>query len=217
MNPERAAQNLEVIRQLMERPVKISTQSGLGAILAGCATIAGAIFDSHISASLNRSDEDRQIAFWINIGVWAVVFVVSMAASLGLMRLREFRRHLPFWTPAKRRILSTIIWPFIAGVGLNAAIMYRWYHGIGPNQWGLIPPIWMITYGLACWGVGQYSINEIKVMGAAFILSGLATAAFFQSDFPGIDRGMAPYLTLGITFGGFHIVYGTIVWARHGG
>lgn len=48
----------------------------------------------------------------------------------------------------------------------------------------------------------------MRFLGAAFILAGLAAGAFCQPR---------PYWAMGITFGGFHIVYGIIVWIRHGG
>ena len=54
-------------------------------------------------------------------------------------------------------------------------------------------------------------------MGVAFILAGLLSAAFFQHTIPYTSPGTAPYWTLGASFGGFHIVYGMVVWARYGG
>ena len=116
---------------------------------------------------------------------------------------------MPFWSPVKRRILMTILPSFLAGVGLTLAIVYRWYVGTGPNQWGLIPAIWMGFYGVACWNVGGYSIGEVRLLGLAFVLAAvLAATTFWQAH---------PYWALGITFGGFHMVYGVIVWLRHGG
>jgi len=82
------------------------------------------------------------------------------------------------------------------------------FQPITQAQWGLIVPCWMLFYGVACWQVSQYSTREIGAMGAAFILAGLVSAAFLQGH---------PYLTLGVTFGGFHIVYGMYVWAKYGG
>jgi len=260
MDSNRAAENLAVIRQLMERPVKISTQSGLGAILAGCAALAGVVMDGFIfrrghggprgsgyahgcaggdcvgsgcggfahgggymdghyagGGVLMDSSFWSSAASWLNLAVWGVVFAVAVAAALGVMRFREVRRGLPFWTPAKRRMLSTILWPFVIGAGLTAAIVYHGFVRGGFGEFGLIPAVWMLTYGLACWNMGQYSIREIRVMGAAFMVAGLLTAAFFQVEFPGLPPGLAPYATLGVTFGGFHMVYGVVVWVRHGG
>jgi len=206
MDPDKAAEHLKVIRQLMERPVRCSTLSGLSAILAGCAALGGLALDHHFSTRY-----DAVTAFWINLVVWLAVFAAACAAVTTLTYLREHREGLPFWSAAKRRGLMTIVPPFAAGAGLTLAVVYRWYLGIEPNQWGqwgLIPAVWMLFYGVACWEVGEFSNREIRFLGAAFILAGLAAGAFCQPH---------PYWAMGITFGGFHIVYGIIVWIRHGG
>jgi len=202
MDANRAAEELKVIRSLMERPIKYSTQSGLAGIVAGCAALAGVVIDSKVSQWAPAS------ALWLNMGVWAGVFLVAFAGTVFLTRLRERRQGMPAWSLIKRRILLTILPPFVAGVGLTAAIVFRYVEHVGPNEWGLIPPVWMLFYGVACWQLGEFSVREVRVMGAAFILAGLVTAAVFQAS---------PYEAMGITFGGFHLVYGLVVWRRHGG
>jgi len=211
MDADKAAENLKVIRQLMERPIRYSTMSGLSGILAGCAALAGVTADSWVTN--NCGDQ----AIWINMLVWAGVFLTAFGCSAVLTYIRERKQDMPFWSPIKRRILSTILPPFVAGVGLTLAIMHRWYTNDGPNQWGLIPAIWMTFYGVTLWQIGTFSIGELRAMGVAFILAGLVTACEYQADIPGLEPGTAPYWTLGIAFGGFHIVYGIIVWIRHGG
>jgi hypothetical protein len=205
MKPEEAAEELKVIRQLMERPIRFSTMSGLSAILAGAVALAGCAADYLISAACGG-----RTAFWINLGVWAGVFGVALCGVVALTRVRERRRGMPFWSPVKRRILLTILPPFAAAVGLTAVIAARWYHGVGPNQWGLIAAIWMGFYGVALWQLGEFSPIEVRVLGAAFALAAIATAAACQ-PFPHC------YWALGAAFGGFHIVYGAIVWVRYGG
>ncbi len=87
----------------------------------------------------------------------------------------------------------------------------------GVNQFSLIPAIWMTFYGVALWQIGEFAVGELRVLGTAFILAGLIAAALFQHTILGMAADATSYWTLGITFGGFHIVYGTIVWIRHGG
>ena len=205
MDADRAAEELKVIRQLMERPIRYSTASGLSGIVAGCAALAGVAADWYCS---RRLWHDPPIAMWINMAAWAGVFVVAFAGVTILTRLRERAHGMPFWSRVKRRILLTILPPFLAGAGLTAAIVYRWYFGLGPNQWGLIPAIWMLFYGVALWQVGEFSVPEVRILGAAFLAAGLVTAPFCQNH---------PYWALGVTFGGFHILYGIIIWSRHGG
>ncbi len=212
MNADKAAENLAAIRQLMERPIRYSTMSGLSGIFAGFAALVGVAVDRHVYIHYPVHQ-----AIWINIFVWAGVFVAAFTCSAVLTYIRERRQGMPFWSPIKRRILMTILTPFICGVGLTAAIMCRRYIGDGPNQWGLIPAICMTFYGVALWQVGSFSIGELRVMAVAFILAGLVSGCFFQYTIPGLKEGTAPSWALGITFGGFHIIYGLVVWIRHGG
>jgi len=205
MDGEKAASELAIIRQLMERPVRYSTTSGVSGILAGVAALTGLALDWLICT---RHPSDPATAMWLCMIVWAGVFAVAFGGVVILTRLRERKQNMPFWSPVKRRILRTILPPFVAGAGLTAAIIYRWYVGDGPSQWGLIPSLWMLFYGVACWQVGEFSIRELRIMGAVFILTGLIAAVFWQFE---------PYWALGLSFGGYHLVYGAIVWMRHGG
>ena len=203
MDESRAGEELKVIRQLMERPIRFSTMSGLSGILAGCAALAGLAVDWRVSQHF-----DPGAALWINLGVWAGVFGVAFCCAMVLTRMRERGRDMPFWSSVKRRILLTILPPFVAGVGLTVAIACRWHQDMGPNQWGLIPAVWMLFYGVALWQVGAFSVPDVRALGAAFLLAGLVCAGFTQA---------LPYWSLGVTFGGFHVAYGTVVWIRHGG
>lgn len=203
MKPQRAADELKVIRQLMERPIRFSTMSGLSSILAGVAALAGCRADAYFTGAWPPDQ-----AMWINLGVWAAVFAVAFTGVILLTRAREVRQGMPFWSPVKRRILLTILPCFVAGVGLTLVIAARWCFNDGPNQWGLIPAIWMTFYGVALWQLGAFSPGEVRILGATFVTAGLVVAAACQ---------VSPYGSLGVTFGGFHILYGIIVWIRHGG
>jgi hypothetical protein len=140
--------------------------------------------------------------------VWAGVFVTALLAAAGLTRLREIRQGMPLWSKIKERILLTILPPFVAGVGLTAILLGSQVGGPMAGQWGLIPAIWMAFYGLALWQLGEFSPLEVRLLGAAFLAGSLLSAAWGQQS---------PYWSLGLTFGGLHIVYGVIVRIRHGG
>lgn len=214
MDAQKAADELTVIRQLMERPVRSSTASGVSGIIAGLAALAGAAADKYLSPRLaeHLAERSELTSTWdwvliIGAGIWAVVFCVAFVGVVILTRIRERRQGMPFWSPVKRRVLRTILPPFIAGCGLTVAIYYQWIYGYNPGQSYLIPAVWMLFYGLALWQVGEFSIPEVRLLGAAFIAAGIASAVV----------QWYPYESLGATFGGFHIVYGVVVWTRHGG
>ena len=205
MKAERAAEELKVIRQLMERPIRVSTMSGLSGIVAGLAAVAGVALDQYFWGRF-----EPQTAVLVNLAVWIGVLVAAGGGVLVLTRLRERRRGMPGWSRIKTRILLTILPAFVAGAGLTAAITGRYYV---TGTWDaiaqgyLIPAIWMLFYGVALWQLGEFSPGEVRLLGAAFILAGVAAGLY----------PYLPYVTLGLTFGGFHFVYGIVVWIRHGG
>ena len=216
MDAQKAAEELKIIRQLMERPIRFSTMSGLAAIQAGLWAMAGLAGDWLAF----RRCGDWKAALILGMAVWAAVFALAFAGVVILTRRREIAQGMPFWSPVKRRILSTILPPFIAAIGVTLAICARSldvdvesYKMSGESAAAvtpgyLIPALWMLFYGVTLWQLGQFSPVEVKVLGAAISAAGLATAMLWQWQ---------PYWTMGITFGGFHIIYGVVVWIRHGG
>jgi hypothetical protein len=201
MDTQKASQELGIIRELMERPVRYSTMSGAAGVFAGVIALVGLWIDDCVWRSMPPRE-----ATLAEIGVWAGVFLIALAGVIVLTRLRERRKGLPFWNVARWRVLRSLVPPFIAGVGLTLAILVRWSQGL-EDYWGMIPPVWMVCYGLACWQISEFSLGELRYLGAAFIVSSIV--AVFVPEWP--------YQALGVTFGGYHLVYGVVVWIRHGG
>jgi hypothetical protein len=209
MDAQRAAEELKVIRALMERPIRFSTMSGLSGIIAGAAALAGLAVDYPVWAEATDATLDH--AMYTSGIIWGCVFVVALASVVLLTWRREKAQGMGrFWTPVKFRILRTILPPFLAGLGLTAAIVLRVWSAPSSDLWMLLAPLWMALYGLALWQVGQFSVPPIGAMGAAFIVAAVVSALS-----PGLAQN--PVLTMGLTFGGFHIVYGVVVWVRYGG
>lgn len=205
ITPEKAAEELKVIRQLMERPIRYSTMSGLSGIVAGSAALGG-LAASYLAWT--RLGWDAAII--ANGVVWSSVFLIALLGAMLLTWRRERRLGRPFWTPVKWRVLQTIWPPFVAGMGATVGIvLYVWDHP-SSDLWMLIAPLWMLTYALALWQVGQFSVPEVRLLGLAFLAAGLITVLVPAA------MGQMP-LAIGSTFGGLHIVYGIVIWLRYGG
>jgi len=203
MNADKATEELKVIRALMERPIRYSTMSGLSGILAGLAALAGLAVDWWVWWNFPYSR-----ALVLSGAVWLGVFAAAFLAALICTRVRERRHGLAFWTPVKRRVLEAISAPAVAGFGLSGAIALRMWGDPASDLWAAVAPCWMLFYGVALWQLGAFSPKEVRCLGAAFLAGGLVSAVFLPYD---------PFASLGATFGGFHIVYGIVVWIRHGG
>jgi hypothetical protein len=71
-----------------------------------------------------------------------------------------------------------------------------------------LPGAWLLLYGTGVVTGGAYSVRSVPLMGAAFMVVG--ALALFAPPAWG-DAFMA------LGFGVLHIVFGVIIWRKHGG
>ena len=72
----------------------------------------------------------------------------------------------------------------------------------------LLPGTWLLLYGTSVVTGGSYSVRSVPLMGATFMVAG--SLALVTPPSWG-DAWMA------VGFGGIHIVFGAIIWRKHGG
>jgi hypothetical protein len=72
----------------------------------------------------------------------------------------------------------------------------------------LLPATWLLLYGASIVTGGSYSVRPVPLMGAGFMLAG---ALSLVSPSGWGDAYMAG------AFGGLHIVFGIVIWRKHGG
>jgi len=208
MESDKALEELKVIRALMERPIRSSTLSGKSAILAGVVALAATAANWAVwPAARTGNGSDALLA---SGAIWVAALAAAAAGTLLLSWRRGKRKGLPFWTSVKRRILATILPVFAAGVAMTAGLIVHGVQHPDSDSWALIMPSWMLFYGIALWQLGLLSEPPVRVLAGAFFAAGLASCLV-----PAILYHPAP--TMGVTFGGFHILYGLYVWRRYGG
>jgi hypothetical protein len=208
MDKDKAFQELQVIRALMERPIRYTTLGGKSAVLAGLAALAGTAADWAVWFS--TPPPDFTAALLASGAIWLGVLAVATAGTILLSWQREKRQGMPFWTSIKRRILATILPIFVASVGMTVGLVLHGLRHPESDPWVLIMPSWMLFYGVALWQLGLLSEPPVRVLAGAFFVAGLACCFV-----PAILHNPVP--AMGATFGGFHLVYGLYVWRRYGG
>ena len=72
----------------------------------------------------------------------------------------------------------------------------------------LIPAVWLTGYGSAVIAAGTHSVSTVPIMGAAFVVAGLA-ALFVVPEYQNA--------LLALAFGGLHIAFGVHIARHHGG
>jgi predicted lysophospholipase L1 biosynthesis ABC-type transport system permease subunit len=203
---EEAQENLRMIRELMERSTKYSTFSGLSGVLVGLIAIAGCAVQAFV---LPRYWPEHPVrGFLIN---WILVVALALLVDFVLTKRRAplVGKHI------RSRLGKQMILAAAPGLGigvLTTIVLIPWLMDF-------VYPAWMLCYGAAVCAVGIFSQREVRRLGWSFLVTGAVTLLLlrFTDLWPYIwERS---YLGLGMTalsFGGFHIIYGLVMWRRGG-
>jgi len=186
---DRAMDNLRFIRETMERSASFTHVSGIGGVAMGLVAL-GAAWAASTAASSGT---------WLSI--WLTAAAVSFAISAFLMARKSRAEGVALLSGPGRRFAWSMT-PALAAGGVLTAALARAGH------FGLLPGTWLLLYGASIVTGGSHSVRPVPVMGAAFMLAGVAALASPPA------WGNA-YMAL--AFGGLHLVFGLLIWRKHGG
>ena len=186
---DRAIDNLQFIRETMERSTHFTAVPGYGGMLMGVtAVVAAYIANSQIYMV------DSLLTWLIEAGLAFAIGLLAMwqKSKIGGQSLLS--------VPSKKFAMSFAP-PLIAGV---AIVLGVWRYG----DYYSMPAICMLCYGAAVVCGGAFSVRVVPVMGWCFIVLGAAAFAM-PSNYGN--------LMMGLSFGGLHIIFGAIIARRYGG
>jgi hypothetical protein len=198
MDPQRAAQQLEIIRTLMERAALYRRTLGPIMLLTGGLGCVAAVV-----GWLAALESPRGFGtFWMLIGF------MGLGIAFLAVRRQALRDRESFWSPPTRRVTQALLPALVAG--LCAGGLAIWPAWRDPLQMWWLPGIWMVLYGCAMHAAGFFMARGIKWFGWVFILAGCALLAVlthrsYASGMPALRHAHA---LMGATFGGMHLLYG---------
>jgi hypothetical protein len=205
INQQAAAQDLKVIRSLMERATIYRTISGptalFGAVLA---LVTAAVFSW---LSLRDGVEPSALHF---VAAWLVILALAAGFNFLLIHRDAARRNDLFVSPGMRLALRTISPPLFVGGLLGISLTL--FHG-DPAHGAIV---WILCYGLALCATAGFAPKSIKILGAAFLCSGTLLLFLWHAvdavrEAPAVLVGS---LFMGATFGLLHLVYAFCVGVR---
>jgi hypothetical protein len=186
---DRAIDNLRFIRETMERSSSFTHVSGIGGVLMGVIALGA----SAIAV--------RTMSPYSWLATWLVAGMLSFAASTLMMARKSRAEGVTLLSGPGRRFASNMIPPLLAGGVLTLALVRL-------GLFDLLPGTWLLLYGTSIVTGGSYSVRLIPVTGVTFMAVGVAA---LLSPATWGDAYMAG------AFGGLHIVFGTVIWRKHGG
>lgn len=208
-------QDLQHIKQMMERSSRFISLSGLSGIAAGLCALVGAYFANDIinnSNSKSQSRLDNDLYEISNSGsidlaqfmgnrllhIATITFIAAFLLSFLFTYLRSKKTNTPLWGSTSKRLAFNIIVPMFAG-GIYLLKL------IENGVFGLIAPGCLIFYGLALVNASKYTLGEVKYLGYLQILLGIINLWF-------VGKGLYFWA---IGFGVLHIIYGLFMWNKY--
>ncbi len=186
---DRASDNLQFIRETMERSTYFTAVPGYGGMLMGVTAVAAAFIAS------------RQIYLVDSLATWLVEAALAFAIGLLAMWQKSKIAGTSLLSAPAKKFAMSFAPPMIAGV---AIVLGVWSHG----GYQALPAICMLCYGAAVVCGGAFSVKVVPIMGWCFIVLGAITF-ILPSNYGN--------LMMGLSFGGLHIIFGTIIARRYGG
>jgi hypothetical protein len=196
---EEAAEQLRVIRSMMERATVFRALSGETALIGGAAAL-GAAWVSETKTG------------WI----WASIWLGGLAAVMlfnvyQLVRMATARKGR-VWTSGLKLALRGAAPSIIAGgfLGLLAVRSGQ------PNSTILAACFWILHYGLALLAIREFAPKSMVWLGWAFVICGVAALSALTGLIDPDTLSVLAKLRNGsrlmaIAFGGFHLLYGAII------
>jgi hypothetical protein len=207
-NSSNPKEDIQAIREIMERSSKFLSLSGLSGVFAGACALIGAAVAWFIILDSGQVQYDEFMCsvgaspfnpISINLGIDALIVLVAAILGAFYFSYRNAQRSAQkLWTSSTRRLLGHLFIPLVSG-GIFVLIMaFR-------NNIDLVASAMLIFYGLSLVNAGKFTLGEIHYLGLTEIILGILAGIFAR-------HGLL-FWVLG--FGVMHIVYGTVMYYRH--
>jgi len=196
--------DIKEIKHLMNKSSRFISLSGLSGIMAGMYALIGAWFaqrelqkvyqlqSSNYESGHYTSSADVTINLLI---IAAIVVVLAIVTGIILTQRKARKNGEKMLDTSAIKLLINFLIPLATG-GIFALIILQ------KGLVGLIAPITLIFYGLACVNASKFTLGHVKYLGFATIILGLIATQYV---------GYGLYFWA-VGFGIFHIIYGGLMY-----
>nr|WP_315202023.1 hypothetical protein [uncultured Flavobacterium sp.] len=192
-------QDISDIKNMMNKSSQFISLSGLSGILAGVYALIGA----YIAHELIQNNDNYIITlesntFKLILLTAFIVLFLSIGTALLLTIGKAKKEGETVWNSSSKRMLINFLIPLVTG-GVFGLLLLR------NGSYGLIAPVTLLFYGLACVNASKYTLRDVRYLGITIIILGLLSTEF---------SGYAlEFWALG--FGLCHIIYGSMMHFKY--
>jgi predicted lysophospholipase L1 biosynthesis ABC-type transport system permease subunit len=208
MTKQKSAEDLKVIRQIMEDSTKFLSLSGLSGILAGAFALIGAAvayffildagdhyYNEYMISLTYKTTSSIRISLLADA---AGVFLLAITTAYYLSHQKAKKAKVKLWNSAAKKLSLEMAIGLIIG-GLFCLILI--YHG----DLRMVASATLVFYGLTLINIAKYTHRDIKVLGYFETILGLLAGIF-------LNYGIFFW---SIGFGIFHIIYGVVMYLKY--
>ncbi len=186
---DRAMENLRYIRETMERSQSFTAVSGLGGIAMGIIALLASFVAARAPSALT----------WVE--TWMVAAGLALGVALFAMARKARQAGGTLLGGAGRKFAWNVSPPLLVGLLLTVALARA-------STVEILPGAWLLLYGTGVVTGGAFSVRVVPAMGLTFMAAG-ALALFAPAAWANVIMAAG--------FGGLHIVFGIVIWRKHGG
>ena len=196
MNKE--AEDIKMIRRMMEKSSKFLSFNGLSIVFAGLFALAGAAFVYlFIHGYLAGKCNITQVKIILLFAALVVLFLSVCSVTFFCWRKAK-ANHETLFSSTTRRAASSLLLPLLTGGVFSLVLLYR-------GDFDTVFAATLIFYGLGLINVSKYTLSEIFYLGISVIVLGLLAHCFTH---------LSLYFWA-IGFGFCHIIIGFIMYFKY--
>jgi uncharacterized membrane protein YgdD (TMEM256/DUF423 family) len=199
MEKEKYLSDISEIKNIMNQSTRFISLSGLSGILAGIYALIGAfVVNELVKKHVGFYITLESTTFKLIVLTAFVVLIVSLITAYLLTVSKAKKQSETIWNASSKRMLINFAIPLFTG-GILTLLLLR--HGF----YGLIAPITLLFYGLACLNASKYTLRDVRYLGITEIILGLLAVEF---------SGYGLHFWI-VGFGICHIVYGGLMYFKY--
>ena len=204
MENEKYLNDISEIKNMMNQSSRFISLSGLSGVLAGIYCLIGAwlsyttiYFDTTTLGNYtNLIITQSQIEHLFIIA--SSVIILSIITGIVLSKNKAKKSNEKIWNVSSKRLVINFAIPLVTG-GFFIVFL------IEKEVLGLVAPLTLIFYGLACVNASKYTLGDVRYLGITMILLGLLSTWF-------LGYGL---LFWALGFGVCHILYGSVMYFKY--
>lgn len=196
--------DIQDIKEMMSKSSQFISLSGLSGILVGVYALVGAwmayktiYFDTSTMGNYKHLVISQEAVYKLLV-IAAAVVILSLATGLFLSIRKAKKNNETVWNSAAKRLFINFMIPMVTG---GFFILFL----IEKEMLGLVAPLTLLFYGLACVNASKYTLGGVRYLGITMIVLGLLSTWF-------LGYGL---LFWAIGFGFCHILYGSVMYFKY--